>query len=191
MSNSGKYRCLRPMPETLPRKGDPTLTIEEKDGLTERPPHRQYKTPRHLLPELEKFITEMLEKGWIEPSTSEYSSPVLIIPKPPPSTKYRFVVDLRAVATTPGHCQHSPNLSRRPTKSSDRWEGVSTPTSPVTRWWRWVRGRENRLAQEEEGWKNCIPSQMARIQLRGMYLGTSQAFQAQDPPSVPCCTQRG
>ena len=39
----------------------------------------------------------MLQKGWIEPSTSEYSSPVLIIPKPPPSTKYRFVVDLRAV----------------------------------------------------------------------------------------------
>ena len=92
MSSFGKYRCLRPMPETLPRKGDPTLTIEEKDGLMERPPHRQYKTPRHLLPELEKFITEMLEKGWIEPSTSEYSSPVLIIPKPPPSTKYRFVV---------------------------------------------------------------------------------------------------
>ena len=65
--------------------------------MTERPPHRQYKTPRHLLPELEKFITEMLAKGWIEKSTSEYSSPVLIIPKPPPSTKYRFVVDLRAV----------------------------------------------------------------------------------------------
>ena len=85
------------MPETKPRDGDPMLTIEEKDGLTERPPHRQYKTPRHLLPELEKFITEMLQKGWIEPSTSEYSSPVLIIPKPPPSTKYRFVVDLRAV----------------------------------------------------------------------------------------------
>ena len=58
------------MPETVPREGDPVLTIEEKDGLTERPPHRQYKTPRHLLPELEKFITEMLQKGWIEPSTS-------------------------------------------------------------------------------------------------------------------------
>ena len=65
------------MRETLPRKGGPTLTIEEKDGLTKRPPHRQYKTPRHLLPKLEKFIIEMLEKGWIEPSTSEYSSPRL------------------------------------------------------------------------------------------------------------------
>ena len=97
MSKSRQYRCLREMPETVPRDGDPMLTIEEKDGLTERPPHRQYKTPRHLLPELEKFITEMLQKGWIEPSTSEYSSPVLIIPKPPPSKKYRFVVDLRAV----------------------------------------------------------------------------------------------
>ena len=112
MSNSGKYRCLRPMPETLPRKGDPTLTIEEKDGLTERPPHRQYKTPRHLLPELEKFITEMLEKGWIEPSTSEYSSLVPIIPKPPPSTKYRFVVDLRAVNERTKRLTHyMPDLS--------------------------------------------------------------------------------
>ena len=84
MTQSDKFQCLRPMPETRPRDGDPMLTIEEKDGLTERPPHRQYKTPRHLLPELEKFITEMLAKGWIEKSTSEYSSPVLIIPKPPP-----------------------------------------------------------------------------------------------------------
>ena len=88
------------------------LTIEEKDGLTERPPHRQYKTPRHLLPELEKFITEMLQKGWIEPSTSEYSSPVLIIPKPPPSKKYRFVVDLRAVNERTKRLTHyMPDLS--------------------------------------------------------------------------------
>ena len=80
--------------------------------VTERPPHRQYKTPRHLLPELEKFITEMLQKGWIEPSTSEYSSPVLIIPKPPPSKKYRFVVDLRAVNERTKRLTHyMPDLS--------------------------------------------------------------------------------
>jgi len=60
MTKQRQYRCLREMPETVPRDGDPMLTIEEKDGLTERPPHRQYKTPRHLLPKLEKFITEML-----------------------------------------------------------------------------------------------------------------------------------
>ena len=96
MSRQRQYKCLREMPETTPQPGDPTLTIEEKDGLTERPPHRQYKTPRHLLPELEKFITEMLSKKWIEPSKSEYSSPVLIIPKPN-GKGYRFVVDLRAI----------------------------------------------------------------------------------------------
>ena len=112
MSRQRQYKCLREMPETVPRPGDPMLTIEEKDGLTERPPHRQYKTPRHLLPELEKFITEMLQKGWIEPSTSEYSSPVLIIPKPPPSKKYRFVVDLRAVNERTKRLTHyMPDLS--------------------------------------------------------------------------------
>ena len=112
MAKSRQYQCLREMPETVPREGDPMLTIEEKDGLTERPPHRQYKTPRHLLPELEKFITEMLQKGWIEPSTSEYSSPVLIIPKPPPSKKYRFVVDLRAVNERTKRLTHyMPDLS--------------------------------------------------------------------------------
>ena len=84
------------MPETVLMEGDEPLTIEDKPGLTTRPPHRQYKTPRHLLPELERFITEMLEKRWIEPSKSDYSSPVLIIPKPN-GKGYRFVVDLRQV----------------------------------------------------------------------------------------------
>ena len=47
MSRQRQYKCLQEMPKTVPRLGDPTsmLTIEEKDGLTERPPHRQYKTP--------------------------------------------------------------------------------------------------------------------------------------------------
>ena len=96
LANVQKYRCVGPMPETVLMEGDDPLTIEDKPGLTTRPPHRQYKTPRHLLPELEKFITEMLEKKWIEPSKSEYSSPVLIIPKPN-GKGYRFVVDLRQV----------------------------------------------------------------------------------------------
>ena len=79
LANDKEFRCLRPMPETVLMEGDEPLTIEDKPGLTTRPPHRQYKTPRHLLPELERFITEMLEKKWIEPSKSDYSSPVLIL----------------------------------------------------------------------------------------------------------------
>ena len=82
LANEKRFKCVGDMPETVLMEGDEALRIEDKDGLTTRPPHRQYKTPRHLLPELEKFITEMLEKKWIEPSKSEYSSPVLIIPKP-------------------------------------------------------------------------------------------------------------
>ena len=96
LANDKEFRCLRPMPETVLMEGDEPLTIEDKPGLTTRPPHRQYKTPRHLLPELERFITEMLEKKWIEPSKSDYSSPVLINPKPN-GKGYRFVVDLRQV----------------------------------------------------------------------------------------------
>ena len=29
MGQSSKFQCLQPMPETKPREGDPTLTIEE------------------------------------------------------------------------------------------------------------------------------------------------------------------
>ena len=96
LRNTAKYKCLREMPPTVPMKGDPVLTIRDKDGVSNTPPHRQYKMPRHLIPELEKFIREMLEKKWIEPSTSDYCSPVLIIPKPN-GKGYRFVVDLRQV----------------------------------------------------------------------------------------------
>ena len=115
LANSKRFQCLRPMPETVLMEGDEPLTIEDKPGLTSRPPHRQYKTPRHLLPELERFITEMLEKKWIEPSKSDYSSPVLIIPKPN-GKGYRFVVDLRLVNDRtkrinyymPDYAPHSP-----------------------------------------------------------------------------------
>ena len=62
LSDLGRFKCLRPMPETIHMEGNDALTTEDKPDLTTRPPYRQYKTPRHLLPELERFITEMLEK---------------------------------------------------------------------------------------------------------------------------------
>ncbi len=74
------------------------VRIEDKDDLTNCPiPNRSYKIPRALLPSLEKFIVEMKNSGWIEDSTSEFCSPVLIIPKGQPHENkgYRFVVDLR------------------------------------------------------------------------------------------------
>ena len=45
LSNVKTYKCLGPMPETVLMEGDDPLTIEDKPGLTTRPPHRQYKTP--------------------------------------------------------------------------------------------------------------------------------------------------
>ena len=47
LDNSERFQCLRPMPETVLMEGDEPLTIKDKPGLTTRPPHRQYKTPRH------------------------------------------------------------------------------------------------------------------------------------------------
>jgi hypothetical protein len=74
------------------------VRIEDKVDLSNCPiPNRSYKIPRALLPSLEKFIVEMKNAGWIENSTSEFCSPVLIIPEGAPHENkgYRFVVDLR------------------------------------------------------------------------------------------------
>eukprot|EP01050_Picozoa_sp_SAG11_P006132 SAG11_NODE_464_length_9216_cov_131.568326_6_plen_145_part_00 len=77
--------------------GEP-MAIEDLEGDDlPPPPNRQYKTPHALIPELQKFISEMLEKKWIEPSASEFSSPVLILTEKPNGKGYRFVVDLRQV----------------------------------------------------------------------------------------------
>ena len=92
------YVCLKPMDGYRDMPIEEMVRIEDKDDLTNCPiPNRNYKIPRALLPSLEKFIVEMKNSGWIEDSTSEFCSPVLIIPKglPHENKGYRFVVDLR------------------------------------------------------------------------------------------------
>jgi hypothetical protein len=42
---------------------------------------RPYRTPQALLPELEKQIQDLLDKGWIRPSSSPWGSPVLFVCK--------------------------------------------------------------------------------------------------------------
>ena len=96
MTQKKEYSCLSPIEHHNPMPHDAPLVIHDKEDAQGAPPNRYYRTPKHLLPELERFITEMLEKGWIQKSTSDYSSPVLIIPKPN-GKGYRFVVDLRGV----------------------------------------------------------------------------------------------
>ena len=87
-----KYKCFEEFTGDDPATGEP-LVIEDQEGELPPAPNRQYKTPHALIPELQKFITEMLEKKWIEPSASEFSSPVLILKKPN-GKGYRLVVDL-------------------------------------------------------------------------------------------------
>ena len=92
------YVCLKPMDGYRDMPVEEMVRIEDKDDLSNCPiPNRNYKIPRALLPSLEKFIVEMKNSGWIEESTSEFCSPVLIIPKglPHENKGYRFVVDLR------------------------------------------------------------------------------------------------
>eukprot|EP01052_Picozoa_sp_SAG31_P035524 SAG31_NODE_4300_length_3371_cov_8.759780_2_plen_65_part_00 len=41
-----------------------------------------YKTPMHLLPELKKWIQEMLDKNFIKRSESTFTAPILVLKKP-------------------------------------------------------------------------------------------------------------
>jgi tRNA A37 N6-isopentenylltransferase MiaA len=54
---------------------------------------RPYRYPPNLKDEIEKQVKEMLDQGLIQPSTSAFASPVLLVKKKDGS--YRFCVDFR------------------------------------------------------------------------------------------------
>eukprot|EP01050_Picozoa_sp_SAG11_P003965 SAG11_NODE_239_length_11783_cov_52.724923_8_plen_231_part_00 len=114
-----KYKCFEEIPvDRPPRKGDAQLIIEDRKGELPPAPNRQYKTPHALIPELEKFISELLEKKWIEPSASEFASPVLILKKPN-GKGYRSVVDLRQInKRSKPFAHYMPDIDECPTSTS-------------------------------------------------------------------------
>ena len=104
-----KYSCMDPIREYCPLPTDPLLHIKVKEGATMPKPQR-FKTPRHMLPQLKEFLTEMLQKKFLRPSRSPYSSPILVIPKPMnpdgSSRGFRLVTDYRAINAVVEPIQH-------------------------------------------------------------------------------------
>lgn len=61
---------------------------------------KQYRVPQSLIPEMNKQIEDLLENDIIEPSNSNWNSPILLVPKkegPDGKKQYRLVVDFRRI----------------------------------------------------------------------------------------------
>lgn len=89
-----KYEEIFSAPEGLPphRKIDHKIQLREgKNPINVRP----YRYSYHQKNEIEKLVSDMLFSGIIQPSTSPYSSPVLLVKKKDGS--WRFCVDYRAL----------------------------------------------------------------------------------------------
>jgi hypothetical protein len=58
-----------------------------------------YRVPFALRDEMERHVREMLRKGVIEPSSSHWADPAILVPKKSADgrPKYRFCVDFRAL----------------------------------------------------------------------------------------------
>ncbi|KAK8933754.1 hypothetical protein KSP39_PZI015878 [Platanthera zijinensis] len=88
------YDHLFQEPSTLPPKRDIDHRINLEPGA-HAPNLKPYRFPYYQKNEIERLIVEMLHKKQIRPSTSSFSSPVLLVKKK--DGTWRFRVDYRAL----------------------------------------------------------------------------------------------
>ena len=103
------FECQTPIVKHRLLPDDLLLDIRRRKDAP--PLRRQYiKTAVHLLPHLREYIASMTAAGFIRPSTSPFSAPVLVIPKPlnadGTSRGFRLVTDYRALNAQVEPVQH-------------------------------------------------------------------------------------
>ena len=82
-------------PTGLPVARDVDHRIFLRDPAAPVPRHRQYRMSAFELAECRKQINELLQKGWIRESTSEYGAPLLFVRKK--DGTMRMCVDYRGL----------------------------------------------------------------------------------------------
>ena len=68
--------------------------------------HREYQLQGERAEAMKKMLKEFIERGWIEPSDSEWASPAFIVPKKEKG-KWRLVVDYRGLNEQTEHDSYS------------------------------------------------------------------------------------
>ena len=68
--------------------------------------HREYQLQGNRAEAMKKLLTEFIERGWIEPSDSEWASPAFIMPKKEKG-EWRLVIDYRGLNEQTEHDSYS------------------------------------------------------------------------------------
>ena len=79
--------------------------------------HREYQLQGDRAEAMKKLLAEFIERGWIEPSDSEWASPAFIVPKIEKG-EWMLVVDYRGLNEQTEHDSYSLPLVCKPTKAS-------------------------------------------------------------------------
>ena len=69
-------------------------------------PHREYQLQSSRAQAMKKLLAEFIERGWIEPSDSEWASPAFFVPRKAKS-EWRLVVDCRGLNDRTEHDSYS------------------------------------------------------------------------------------